>query len=281
MAMEEYKPKEYKHNPEQRAQFWGAAIGLQDVDGLKPSKYLYELSEQNISGEISIQSVKENLNKYYKESLTKERLETMECDIVSARIVDLLSEGSISLTPMALKSIHRYLFVDIYDFAGKFRDYNITKDEPILNGNTVKYANYFEIMDILEYDFDMEKQQKYSTMTKEQIVNRLCKFSSSIWQVHPFGEGNTRTTAVFMELYLNSIGFNVNNDMFKEYSKYYRNALVRSNYADYSNGIDVEYLFLEKFYTNLLFDGKYELNNTDMIASKEFDWGEPKGKEIW
>ena len=124
------------------------------------------------------------------------------------------------------------------------------------------------MQDILEYDFATEKRQQYSKMSNEQIVRRICEFSSSIWQVHPFGEGNTRTTAVFIELYLNSIGFSINNDMFKEYSKYYRNALVRSNYADYSKGIDVDFSFLEKFYTNLLFDGNFELNNDDMIISK-------------
>lgn len=265
--MEEYKVKEYKHNPKKQKEYWDAAIGLQDVDGLKPSKYLYELSEQNISGEMPIQEVKEKLNGYYKTASDKERTETMECDIVSARIVELLAQQTVSLSPSALKSIHRYLFDGIYDFAGRFRDYNITKDEYVLCGDTVRYANYFEIQDILEYDFTIEKQQKYSKMTRLQILKRLCEFSSSIWQVHPFGEGNTRTTAVFMELYLNSIGFNVNNDMFKEYSKYYRNALVRSNYANYAKGIDVEFCFLEKFYDNLLFSGSFELINDDTVIS--------------
>lgn len=266
--MDEYKVKEYKQNPDKQRKYWNAAIGLQDVDELKPSKYLYELSEQNIEGSISMQEVKEKLVTYYQKAPNTERIETMECDIVSARIVELLAEGTVSLNPSALKSIHRYLFDGIYDFAGQFRQYNITKEEEVLQGDTVKYANYFEMQDILEYDFTTEKQQKYSKMDKEQIIKRICRFSSSIWQVHPFGEGNTRTTAVFMELYLNSIGFNVNNDMFKEYSKYYRNALVRSNYADYGKGIDVDLSFLEKFYTNLLFGGKFELKNDDMIVSK-------------
>lgn len=263
--MEGYQVKEYRYNPEKQKEYWDTAIGLQEVDRLKPSKYLYELSEQNISGEISIQVVKEKLGAYYKEVSDQERKETMECDIVSARIVELLSIGTISLNQAALKSIHRFLFADIYDFAGQFRQYNITKNELILHGDTVKYANYFEIQDILEYDFHMEKQQKYSKMSKGQIIKRLCEFSSSIWQVHPFGEGNTRTTAVFMELYLNSIGFHVNNDMFKDHSTYYRNALVRSNYADYAKKIDVDFVFLEHFYSNLLFEGKFELKNDNMV----------------
>ncbi len=261
-----YKIKGYTYNSEKQREYWDAAIGLQDVDGLKPSQYLYELSDQNINGEIPIQTVKEKLNEYYKDASDQERTETMECDIVSARIVELLSVGTVSLVPITLKSIHRYLFDGIYDFAGQFRQYNITKDEPVLYGDTVKYANYFEIQDILEYDFNMEKQRKYSKMGREQIVKRLCEFSSSIWQLHPFAEGNTRTTAVFMELYLNNIGFDVNNDMFKECSRYYRNALVRSNYADYVKGIDADFSFLERFYWNLLFEGKYELSNEDMVV---------------
>lgn len=265
--MEEYKVKEYKHDSVKQREYWDAAIGLQDVDGLKPSKYLYELSEQNINEEMPIQTVKERIDEYYKAASDEERIETMECDMVSARIVELLSVGTISLNPTALKSIHRHLFSGIYDFAGQFRQYNITKDEPILHGDTVKYANYFEIQDILEYDFNIEKQQKYSKMNKRQIIKRICEFSSSIWQAHPFGEGNTRTTAVFMELYLNSIGFNINNDMFKEYSKYYRNALVRSNYANYAKGIDIDFCFLENFYGNLMFNEKFVLSNDDMIIT--------------
>lgn len=263
--MEEYRVKEYQHDPKKQRSYWNAAIGLQEVDGLKPSKYLYELSEQNISGELPIQIVGKKLGEYYKETSDQERTETMECDVVSARIVELLSVGTISLIPAALKSIHRYLFDGIYDFAGQFRQYNITKAEPVLQGDTVKYANYFEIQDILEYDFDMERQQKYSKMSKEQIIWRLCAFSSSIWQVHPFGEGNTRTTAVFMELYLNSMGFSVNNDLFKEYSVYYRNALVRSNYADYAKKIDTDFSFLGNFYGNLLFGEQHVLRADDMI----------------
>lgn len=262
--MSEYKVKEYLNNAEKQREYWDTAIGLQDVDDLKPSKYLYELSEQNINGELSIQTVKEKLHAYYKEASRQEQTETMECDVVSARIVELLSDGTISLTPASLKSIHRYLFKGIYDFAGQFRQYNITKNEPILHDDTVKYANYFEIDDILEYDFNLEKQQKYSKMNKEQIIKRLCAFSSSIWQVHPFGEGNTRTTAVFMELYLNSMGFPVNNGMFEKHSKYYRNAMVRANYANYAIGIDVDFCFLERFYGNLLFGEKHELKNEDM-----------------
>lgn len=265
MGMYEYKIKEYTSNARKNKEYWDAAIGLQDVDGLKPSQYLYELSEQHINGELPLQAVSEKLTEYYKSASGKERTETMECDLVSERIVELLSDGTISLAPTALKSIHRYLFEGIYDFAGQFRQYNITKEEPVLHGDSVKYANYFEIQDILGYDFNIEKQQRYSKMDKAQIIRRLCDFSSSIWQVHPFGEGNTRTTAVFMELYLNSIGFPVNNDMFKDYSKYYRNALVRSNYANYAKGIDVDFSYLEKFYGNLLFGSQYDLNNDEMI----------------
>lgn len=274
--MEEYQIKEYQHDPKKQREYWDTAIGLQEVDGLKPSKYLYELSEQNISGELPIRTVQERLGAYYKETSSKERTETMECDIVSARIVELLSVGTVSLIPTALKSIHRYLFDGIYDFAGQFRQYNITKAEQVLKGDTVKYANYFEIQDILQYDFDTEKQQKYSQMTKEQIIKRLCAFSSSIWQVHPFGEGNTRTTAVFMELYLNSIGFCVNNEMFKEHATYYRNALVRSNYADYAKKIDMDFGFLEKFYANLLFGETYVLRERDMVVGKAEDMDNEK-----
>ncbi len=264
--MEEYKKVEHQHEETKQRQYWEAAIGLQAVDNLKPSDYLKELSEENIKGNIPTSKVYEKLSDYYNKSDIVQVERTKECDIVSARIVELLEVASVSLNPAALKSIHKYLFEDIYDFAGKFREYNITKDEPVLSGKSVVYSDYRQIQSILEYDFSVEKEQKYAMMTNDEFVKHISKFTSSIWQVHPFGEGNTRTTAVFMELYLNSLGFEINNDMFKEHSLYFRNALVRSNYANYREGIDVDFSFLEMFYENLLFKGNHNLHEQNLYA---------------
>ncbi|WP_261813036.1 Fic family protein [Paraclostridium bifermentans] len=90
-------------------------------------------------------------------------------------------------------------------------------------------------------------------------MSRLARFTSSIWQVHPFCEGNTRTTAVFIIKYLRSLGYNVNNDLFKKHSLYFRNALVLSNYSDVNRNIRPDFKYLESFFEKLLIDTKIEL----------------------
>lgn len=275
-----YKIKEETDDSRKKQEYWNTAIGLNQVDHLKPSEYLVKVASDHIEGNIISARAEELIKSYYrtKDMKSPEVRDSYECDLVSKRIVDLLDQGSFTFSPQMLKSIHKYLFQDILDpkIVGRFRDYNITKEEEILNGNTVNYANYFMIDDLFEYDFQIEKKYSYSLpLTDRQILN-LSQFTSKIWQVHPFGEGNTRTTAVFMELYLNSIGFEVNNDMFKEYSRYFRGALVRSNYADVKYKVSETYEYLNCFFENLLKRGNYELRERELYCSPLFEKKEDK-----
>lgn len=269
---ESYEIIQSNTSENEKRKYWDIALGLQEVDDLKPSSYLSEIKEKNIIGEITNQEVEELLYDHYmKLEDAQEKESSYECDIVSNRIVELLEMNGFSLSPASLLSIHGYLFKDIYTHAGQFRNQNIRKEEPILNGETVKYANYYAVSSTLSFDFESEKNYRYSGKTEEEIINHISNFTSSIWQVHPFFEGNTRTTAVFIERYLNNIGFQVNNDLFKEYSKYFRNALVRDNYADYSKKIDVEHDYLRKFFRKLLFDSEILLDKNETILMKCFD----------
>lgn len=262
-------------------QCWEMAIGLQAVDDLEPSGYLYELADENIEGHLSNDEIEQLLYRKYEDETPQDQQERKrESDLVANRIVKLLSDPSFTFSPVTLKYIHRALFEGIYDHAGMFRKYNISKNEPILNGETVRYANYQMIEDTLHYDFQEEKERKYTTLSKEKALVQVCKFTSDIWQVHPFMEGNTRTTAVFMERYLNSKGFNINNQYFAEHAKYFRNALVRANYADYSKGIDNEYSFLNRFFENLLFEGKNRLQTRDMVLIQLFQQPEEQQEDI-
>lgn len=255
-----------------KRKYWDIAIGLQEVDNLKPSSYLCEIKEKNIKGEITNHEVEELLYDYYsKIENSREKESSYECDIVSNRIVELLEMDGFSISPASLLSIHGYLFKDIYTHAGQFRNQNIRKEEPILNGETVKYANYYAIIPILTFDFESEKNYRYSEQSEEEIINHISDFTSSIWQVHPFFEGNTRTTAVFIERYLNHVGFKVNNDLFKAYSKYFRNALIRDNYADYTKGTDVEHLYLRKFFKKLLSEVEIVLDMDELVLLKCFE----------
>lgn len=244
---------------------WSIATGLQQVDGLTPSKYLYETAKRNIEGEISIEEAKKIIDSYYesKTSRTEDDDDTEEADKVSTRITELLSEKSFSFTPNQLLSIHERLFKGVFYKvkAGKFRDYNITKKEWVLNGDTVLYANADLINETLKYDFETEKNFDYSKLSKEDAVKHITRFVANMWQIHPFGEGNTRTTAVFTIKYLRSLGFNVNNEPFEKHSWYFRNALVRANYTNMQKGIYMNTEYLEKFFRNILLGESNELKN--------------------
>lgn len=243
---------------------WSTAIGLQQVDGLKTSSYLYETAKRNIEGELSFDDAKNLIDSYYESRTSRtddEDERTEEADKVSTRIAQILSEPSFNFSPSHLIAIHKRLFEGIFKFAGKIRDYDITKKEWVLNGDTVMYGAAFELKAALDYDFDIERNFKYSGLSNDEIVKHITFFVSRLWQIHAFGEGNTRTTAVFTIKYLRSLGYKVDNDIFAENSWYFRNALVRANYKNLKNGIEEKPIYLELFFRNLILGENNELKN--------------------
>ncbi len=255
----------------ERAQIWRTAIGLQQVDGLETSQYLKEIARRHIEGDITLKEVKSLIDSYYKTEdarNTTDADDKLEADKVSERIAELLSQKTFTFSPAQLISIHRHLFEGIYKFAGKIRDYNITKKEWILRGETVYYASADTIRETLEYDFGQEKAFDYSKVTLPEAVQHIAKFCCDIWQIHPFGEGNTRTTAVFIIKYLRSLGFEVSNDLFAQNSWYFRNALVRATYRNVPQGVEYSPIYLERFFRNLLLGENHTLLNREM----HLDW---------
>ena len=251
---------------------WDMAIGLQQVDNLKPSKYLEQISKMNILGELTIEEVERSLREYYttKEQPKDINLNELECDFVSMRIVELLSIDNFELSVDYLKYVHKYLFQDVYEFAGEFRKINFSKHEKILNNDSVAYGDFKTLIESLEYDISLEKNKNYNDMSIVEVIKNITDFTSSIWQVHPFREGNTRTTAVFIEKYLISLGYNVDNSLFKDKSVYFRNALVRSNYFNNYLNIKEDKSYLIKFYENLLLGKNNNLHSESLIVKKLF-----------
>ena len=260
--------KESEPDKRHKGYAWHTAIGLQAVDGLKISKYLMDTAIKNIEGDISIDEASELLNSYYEENpKADDRDRTEEADKVALRIAQILSEQAFSFTPNEYLSIHKKLFTDIYDHAGKMRDYNITKKEWILDGATVMYGSASELRATLEYDISEEKNFSYKKLTMDEVIHHLAIFVSRLWQIHVFAEGNTRTTAVFFIKYIRTLGFDVTNDIFAENAWYFRNALVRANYNNLKNGVHETTEYLEMFLRNLLLGEKNELHNRTMHIS--------------
>ena len=250
---------------------WYTAIGLQAVDGLKPSEYLVHTAVRNIEGEISFEEANALLQTYYEENPPRDASDrTEEADKVSARIAALLSERAFSFTPNEYLSIHRKLFTGIYSHAGRIRDYNMTKKEWVLDGATVLYGSATELRATLDYDFSEEKKFSYKKLSMDEIIHHLAVFVSRLWQIHVFGEGNTRTTAVFFIKYLRTLGFDVRNDIFAENAWYFRNSLVRANYNDLKNGIHETTEYLEVFLRNLLLNENHPLHNRTLHIRGKF-----------
>ena len=273
----ELELNEYIHQgePDQvdKSNAWKTAIGLQAVDGLKPSEYLIKTAKEHIEGKITINEADKRIHSYYEERKDRDEVEadTKEADIVSVRIARILGEKTFQFSPIEWQNIHRKLFEGVFNHAGKIRDYNITKKEWVLKGETVTYASYDSIRDTLDYDFTQEKNYQYEGRTIEESIRHIAKFTSDIWQIHPFGEGNTRSAAVFIIRYLKTFGFDISNETFAENSWYFRNALVRANYNDWQREIHATTEFLELFFENLLLNAGHELKNRYMHIDYKAD----------
>ena len=240
---------------------WQTAIGLQDVDQLRPSEYLLNTARDHIEGDISIEEARLRIEDYYEENKQHEPERTEEADKVSVRIAEILSENSFAFSPVYYISIHKRLFQGIYAYAGRIRDYNISKKEWVLDGASVMYGSAADLRETLEYDFRMEREFSYADLSMSEIIRHLARFLSGLWQIHIFGEGNTRTTAVFFIKYIRSLGFHATNDVFAKNAWYFRNALVRANYSDLGAGIHEDFSYLEYFLRNLLMGENHELKN--------------------
>lgn len=262
-------------SPKIKQLYWNIAFGLQIVDGLKPSKYMQELAEDHIAGEKTYYQVKDEIISYYQKNSDNHLDDSEEeADEVATAIYEILNDKSFRFDYLTLKNYHKRLFCnlnkELYN-PGEFRKYNITKKEDILNGDTISYQSYDLIEDTLKYDFNEEKEQDYLKFNDEELIERICEFTSKLWQIHPFSEGNTRTTAVFIQKYLISMGFIVNNEIFKDNSLYFRNALVRANYTNYSKKINADDKYLIMFFENLLLNKNNKLDNSDLKIVKGED----------
>lgn len=235
---------------------------MQAVDGLKPSAFLVKQAQSHIEGTASLDDVLHEVRTYYKQRTARvsENEQTEEADKVSINITRLLSTQTLAFTVFGYQQVHRHIFDGVIKFAGKIRDYDITKKEWVLRGESVNYMYAADLRRALEYDLEQERQFNYGGLGTDEMIRHICKFVAGLWQIHAFAEGNTRTTAVFIIQYLRSLGFDVNNDIFADNAWYFRNALVRYVYKN-RTGIQPEPKYLERFFRNLLLGETNELRN--------------------
>ena len=281
MYFEEYI-RQGEPDKKEKASIWQTAIGLQAVDGLKTSDYLKQTARKHIEGDINIDQARELIKTYYqsKSILEPDDDEKQEADKVSANITKILSSKTFDFSTNGFISLHRRIFEGVFKQAGKIRDYDITKKEWVLEGDTVNYLNFEDLRRAINYDLEQERSFSYKGISQDTMISHLSRFVSGLWQIHAFGEGNTRTTAVFTILYLRHIGFKVSNDMFALHSWYFRNALVRANYKNAIKGIDYSPVYLERFFRNLLLGEKWDLRNRYLHINPTKEWSEQPNLDI-
>ena len=258
------------------AENWKTAIGLQAVDGLQPSAYLIDVAKRNIEGEITLDETRKLIDSYYQSKTvrTPKDEEEEEADKVSANIAKILASKTFAFNTNGYVSLHRRIFEGVFKHAGEIRQYDISKKEWVLEGDSVNYLNWEDLRRALDWDIEQEKNFSYKGLTDDEKIEHIAKFISGIWQIHAFREGNTRTTAIFTIQYLRSLGYEVNNEMFAKHSWYFRNALVRANYRNIQKGIDYSPIYLVRFFRNLLLKDGWVLKNRYLHIRPTDDWKE-------
>ena len=258
------------------AENWKTAIGLQAVDGLQPSAYLIDVAKRNIEGEISLDETRKLIDSYYQSKTvrTPKDEDEEEADKVSVNIAKILASKTFAFNTNGYVSLHRRIFEGVFKHAGEIRQYDISKKEWVLEGDSVNYLNWEDLRRALDWDIEQEKNFSYKGLTDDEKIEHIAKFISGIWQIHAFREGNTRTTAIFTIQYLRSLGYEVNNEMFAKHSWYFRNALVRANYRNIQKGIDYSPIYLVRFFRNLLLKDGWVLKNRYLHIRPTDEWKE-------
>ena len=256
------------------AENWKTAIGLQAVDGLQPSAYLIDVAKRNIEGEISLDETRKLIDSYYQSKTvrTPKDEDEEEADKVSANIAKILASKTFAFNTNGYVSLHRRIFEGVFKHAGEIRQYDISKKEWVLEGDSVNYLNWEDLRRALDWDIEQEKNFQYKGLSDDEKIEHIAKFISGIWQIHAFREGNTRTTAIFTIQYLRSLGYEVNNEMFAKHSWYFRNALVRANYRNIQKGIDYSPIYLVRFFRNLLLKDGWVLKNRYLHIQPTDEW---------
>lgn len=258
----------------ERAENWKTAIGLQAVDGLQPSAYLIDVAKRNIEGEITLDETRKLIDSYYQSKTvrTPKDEDEEEADKVSANIAKILASKTFAFNTNGYVSLHRRIFEGVFKHAGEIRQYDISKKEWVLEGDSVNYLNWEDLRRALDWDIEQEKNFQYKGLSDDEKIEHIAKFISGIWQIHAFREGNTRTTAIFTIQYLRSLGYEVNNEMFAKHSWYFRNALVRANYRNINKDIEYSPIYLVRFFRNLLLGESWVLKNRYLHIDPTDEW---------
>ena len=242
---------------------WQTALGICSTEDTEPSYFLQSLAEANIIGMITDAQAESLLLNYLEDhNITHHYLN----DVVILKIKRFLAIDSFDLSVEFFFSVHKYIFTGVSSDNGILRNRHISRKEACLGGETVIYAAPDEIMTNLHYDFAKAKKDRANYRNYDFMISSLANFVSNIWQAHPFCDGNTRCTSVFLEKYLRYMGYETNNNIFKDNALYFRNALVRSNPTTCPK-LHTTNEYLLKFFEKVLVNPTLELDPHETYLS--------------
>jgi len=180
-------------------------------------------------------------------------LDLIEAERSRANMMLLYEQGFQDFTPKGLQAIHRFLFEDIYDWAGKFRIINIEKREKLLAGRSVWYSNDEAIADDLASVFQDIQEQDWKRLSRKDFVSAISRYFARIWQIHPFREGNTRTVVMMLTFFVEHHGYYMDQELLAENAGYVRDSFVMASLDQFS-----EYEHLEKIQMDAVSDEPIE-----------------------
>ena len=195
-----------------------------------------------------------------------ETLRKAEADITNLAMSAIYERDYDKFNVDTLCDIHRNIFGQIFDWAGEFRTIQMVKYEEVLGGDTVRYAYPKDIKKELTIAMKEISKLKRTGDNDHDVVFRLVRIIASIWQTHPFREGNTRTVIVFAVLLAKHLGFEVNHELFKTHSAYVRNALVWG-----SQGIYSKYEYLERIFFDAILHEDNDTDSAETSAESKYE----------
>lgn len=182
----------------------------------------------------------------------EDTLDLIEAEQSRANMMLLYEDGFSDFSPAGLRQIHRFLFGDIYSWAGEYRKINIEKAERLLGGRSVWYSNDDMIGRDLEAAFSEIHSFHWEGCTREEFVAALVKLFPPVWQAHPFREGNTRTVVMLLTLFVEAHGYFFDKDLLAACAGYVRDSLVMASIDQFSEPEHLERILLDAVCTEAI-----------------------------
>lgn len=198
----------------------------------------------------------------------EKELDIAEAELSQANMMLLYEQGFEDFSTQGIKTIHKVLFEDVYDWAGEFRTINIQKREPLLAGISVWYADSDNIKKDLDSAWKIINKVQWSSLSREEFAAQITRLFPPLWQSHPFREGNTRTIVMLMTFFVEHYDYYFDKELLAASAGYVRNAFVMASLGQYSEYEHLEKILLDAICTEPI-EYKDDLDQEESLPQGE------------